>query len=114
MILALLTGLVLTATAVALIARAFIVSRLRATETMGTIGRYGFAGAIELEPPVGFKSFLDELAGSIGGLLLSLLQFGNEDQLRKQLVWAGLYRVTPRMLRGYQVLFSIGLPALWI
>src|SRR5438067_12514473 len=114
MIVTLLLGLVLTATAVALVARAFIVSRLRTTDMLGHIGHYGFAGAVDLEPPPGMRGFLDDVAGAVGTLLLRRLQFGNEDELRKQLVSAGLYRVTPRMLRGYQVLFTIGLPALWI
>jgi len=114
MILTLLVGLVLTATAVALVARAFIVSRLRATDMLGQIGRYGFAGAVELEPPPGLKGFLDDVAGAVGSLLLRRLQFGNEEMLRKQLVSAGMYRITPRMLRGYQALFALALPALWI
>jgi tight adherence protein C len=114
MVVTLLLGLVLTATAVALVARAFIVSRLRATDMLGQIGRYGFAGAVELEPPAGMKGFLDDLAGAVGTLLLSRLQFGNEEMLRKQLVSAGMYRVTPRMLRGYQALCALVIPAAWI
>ena len=38
----LLIGLTLTACAVALIARGFITARLRATETLGSIGHYGY------------------------------------------------------------------------
>jgi len=111
----LLLGLVLTATAVALIARAFILARLRSTEMLSTIGNYGFAGSIEIgtQSP-GIRGFLDDVASSIGTLLLSRLQFGSEDFIRKQLVQAGLYRLTPRMLRGYQVLGAIVLPAAWI
>ena len=44
MILILLIGLLLTATAVVLVARSFMVARLRTTGTLGSIGRYGFAG----------------------------------------------------------------------
>jgi tight adherence protein C len=111
----LLLGLVLTATAVALIARAFILARLRSTEMLSTIGNYGFAGSVEIgtQSP-GIRGFLDDVASSIGTLLLSRLQFGSEDFIRKQLVQAGLYRLTPRMLRGYQVLGAIVLPAAWI
>jgi tight adherence protein C len=114
MIVTLLLGLVLTATAVALVARAFIVSRLRATEMLDHIGRYGFAGAVELNAPSGIKGFLDDLAAAVGNLLLSRLQFGSEDRLRKQLVSAGMYHLTPRMLRGYQALSALALPAAWI
>jgi tight adherence protein C len=113
-IIMLLLGLVLTATAVALVARGLIASRLRATETLGSIGRYGFLGPIELTPSVGIRGFIDDVAGSVGALLLNRLQFGSEEDLHRQLVSAGMYRTTPRMLRGYQALFALGAPALWI
>ena len=114
MVLTLILGLVLTAAAVALVARAFILSRLRATDMLSSIGHYGFAGGVELEPSPGVKGFIDDIAGAIGTLLLSRLQFGSEEELRKQLIAAGMYRVTARMLRGYQALFALVLPALWI
>jgi tight adherence protein C len=114
MIFVLLIGLTLTAVAVALIARGFIASRLRATDMLGHIGSYGFAGAHELRPPPGVRGFLDDIANAVGTLLLNRLQFGSEEFLRKQLVSAGLYRVTPRMLRGYQALLAVTLPVLWI
>jgi tight adherence protein C len=111
----LLLGLVLTAVAVALVARSFITARLRASDMLGSIGHYGFAGGgMEVDAPSGVRGFLDDLANSIGSFLLNRLQFGSEDYLRKMLVQAGLYRTTPRMLRGYQVLLAITLPALWI
>jgi tight adherence protein C len=113
-IVALLAGLALTAVAVALIARGFIASRLRTTEMLSTIGRYGFAGPLELGPTTGLRSFVDDFAGSIGTLVLNRLQLGSEDELRARLISAGMYRVTPRMLRGYQVLFGIATPAVWI
>jgi tight adherence protein C len=113
-ILTLLVGLVLTAVAVALISRAFIGSRLRATEMLGSIGHYGFAGPVDVDHAGGLTGFVDDLASSIGSFLLNRLQFGSEDQLRKQLISAGMYKVTPRMLRGYQVLCAIAIPALWI
>jgi tight adherence protein C len=114
LILVFLLGLALTATAVALISRGFIVSRLRASETLDSIGRYGFAGPVEFKGPSGITAFVDDLAGTIGTVLFSKLQLGSEDELRHQLVSAGLYRVTPRMLRGYQVLCVLAFPALWI
>ncbi len=114
MIFTLLLGLALTIAAVALLAGSFMVSRLRASETMGTIGRYGYAGPIELSPSGGVKGFFDDLAGTVGTLLLSRLRFGNEDYLRAQLVQAGMYRVSPRMLMGYQALCAFLLPVAWI
>jgi tight adherence protein C len=110
----LIIGLILTATAVALIARGIIASRLRAVETLGNIGRYGFRGVGSLEPSPGIRGWLDDFFGSIGKLLLNQLRFGNEEQLRKQLVSAGMYRTTPRMLMGYQLAAGLGLPLLWL
>jgi tight adherence protein C len=114
MILLLIIGLVLTATAVALVARGLIAARLRAVNTLGGIGRYGFAGVGQLEPAAGIKGIVDDFVASIGKVVLRRLRVGNEEQLRKQLVSAGMYEVTPRMLMGYQVLGALGLPAIWI
>jgi tight adherence protein C len=114
MIVTLLLGLTLTAIAVALVARAFIVSRLRATEMLDSIGHYGFVGSVELSAPSGLRGFVDDFASVVGTLLLKRLQFGSEDLLRKQLVSAGLYRLTPLMLRGYQALCALALPSLWV
>jgi tight adherence protein C len=115
MILPLLIGLILTASAVVLVARAFIMSRLRTAEMVGSIsGHYGFAGQVEISSTGGLKGFLDDIAGTVGNLVLRRLRFGSEDDLRKQLVSAGLYRLTPRMLMGYQVLCALVLPAAWV
>lgn len=114
MILLLIIGLLLTAVAVALIARGLIVARLRSVDTLRGIGRYGFSGVGPLEPAAGLRGMVDDFAGQIGRMLLQQLRFGDEDRLRKQLVTAGFYRLTPRMLMGYQLLLAIGLPALWL
>jgi tight adherence protein C len=114
MILVLFIGLLLTAVAVTLVARVLLVSRLRAAETLGQIGRYGFAGAVELTPTGGFRGFLDDTAGVVGGFLVGTLGIFDENSVRKLLVSAGMYRVSPRMLLGYQSLLAICLPALWV
>jgi len=114
MILLFIIGILLAAAGVTLVARGLIAARLRAVDTLTGIGRYGFAGVGELEPSTRLRGMVDDFAGSIGRLILQQLRFGDEDRLRKQLVSAGMYEVTPRMLMGYQLLFAIGLPALWI
>ena len=114
MILTLLIGLVLTGIAVALVAQGVIASRLRAVETLGQIGHYGFAGSVELEPPGGVRAFLNDVASGIGALFVDRFGIFDEEALRKQLVTAGMYRTSPRMLMGYQVLTVLALPAVWI
>jgi tight adherence protein C len=114
MILVLLIGLALTAVAVTLVARVLLVSRLQTAETLGQIGRYGFAGAVELTPTGGFRGFLDDTAGVVGSFLVGTVGIFDENAVRKLLVSAGMYRVSPRMLLGYQTLLAICLPALWV
>jgi tight adherence protein C len=114
MILILLIGLALTAVAVTLVARVLLVARLQTAETLGQIGRYGFAGAVELSPTGGFRGFLDDTAGVVGSFLVGTFGIFDENAVRKLLVSAGMYRVSPRMLLGYQSLLAICLPALWV
>jgi tight adherence protein C len=113
-ILTLLIGLVLTAVAVTLIARAFIVTRMRTVETLGQIGRYGFTGYVEPRERPGLRGFIDAMASTVGTLFVDRLNVFDEEGLRKLLVQAGMYETSPRMLMGYQVLCTLALPAAWL
>jgi len=114
MILLLFIGLVLMATAVALVARAVSAARLRSADSLAGIDHYGFAGAVEHRRKHGLHETFEDLAATIGNFILRHLRFGNEASLRKLIVSAGMYRLTPRMLIGYQVILAISLPALWL
>jgi tight adherence protein C len=107
-------GLVLLATAVTLVARGVIAARLRTADTLGQIGRYGFAGTTELQPTGGLRQFIDSAAAAVGLILTEQLKLINTERLRKTLVSAGMYNTSPRTLIGYQLLAAIGLPILWI
>jgi tight adherence protein C len=113
-IIILLIGLLLLAAAVVLITRGVIAGRLRTADNLGQIGRYGFAGTPELTPTGGLRGFFDSTAGAIGRFLTENLHLVNEDRLRKTLISAGMYRVSPRTLIGYQLLFGVGLPIIWL
>jgi tight adherence protein C len=113
-ILILLIGLVLLATAVALIARGVIDARLRTSDNLMQIGQYGFAGTPELKPTEGVRGFFDSAADGVGVFLTERLNLVNEDRLRKTLVMAGMYNTSPRTLIGYQLLGALALPTLWI
>jgi tight adherence protein C len=113
-ILTLLIGLIFTGIAVALIAQAVIAARLRAVETLGQIGHYGFTGGADLEPSPGLRGMFNDVASGIGTLVVEHMHLFNEELLRKQLIQAGMYRTSPRMLMGYQVLGVLAFPALWI
>jgi tight adherence protein C len=110
----LLISLVLFGTAVALIARALIVPRLRTVDTLGQIGRYGFTGTFDLESPGGLRGTFDGFASSLGRLLTERLQLMSEDRLRRQLAMAGMYQTEPREVIGYGAIGAFGAPALWI
>jgi tight adherence protein C len=113
-IVVLLLGLLLLATAVALVSRGVIAARLRTIETLGQIGHYGFVGGAELEPREGLRGFIDSAASGIGLLVTERLKLINEERLRKTLVAAGMYSTSPRMLVGYQLLAGLALPTAWI
>jgi tight adherence protein C len=107
-------GLILLATAVALITRGVIASRLRTADNLGQIGQYGFAGTPELSPTGGVRGFFDSAAAAIGQFLSERLHIVNEEHLRKTLISAGMYRTSPRTLIGYQLLFGLALPIAWL
>jgi tight adherence protein C len=113
-IITLLLGLALTAAAVALLVRAVSASRLRTAETIGRIERYGFVGQGESRVGEGFRGFLDDAAAWLGVLLTERLKLVNEDHLRKQLVAAGMYRTSARMLVGYQLFCAVLFPIAWV
>jgi tight adherence protein C len=110
----LLIGVVLLAIAVVLVTRGLIAPRLRTADNLLHIGHYGFAGAAHLRPAGGLRGFFDSTAASIGLLLTDRLKLINEERLRKTLIAAGMYSTSPRTVIGYQLLFAVGLPAVWI
>ena len=112
----LLTGLALTGAAVVLVVRATVMSRMRAAETLGNIGAYGFAtknAEEERGRPSAARGALDALAAAVGGLAGRFGGF-REASLRRELVAAGLYKLSPRKFLGYRVLCAVSLPVVWV
>ena len=113
MVIILVIGVLLIGAAAGLVARAFLMPRLRTGDALGNISSYGYAGA---EPgqrtrPLGFK--LNELASYLG----ELIGGGSAKQdlsLRNQLRAAGLYTLSRRTFTGYRVLLTALLPGLWL
>jgi tight adherence protein C len=109
-----LIGLTLAGVSVALVARAALMSRLRASETLGQISSYGFVSRQKDSARASAtRTALDGVAASVGGLAG---RFGGlrEAALRRELVAAGLYGLAPRKFLGYRILCAIAAPALWI
>jgi tight adherence protein C len=98
-------GLVLLASAVALV----VYAMLRPSTTAGMvtqIGQYGFAGEVDVLREEDARS-LDRMATSIGTYLGRRISWFREEDLRRRLVAAGYYTVTPARFLGYQALVTL-------
>jgi tight adherence protein C len=110
-----LVGLILVATATGLFARAVVIPRLRAEQTIAQIADYGFTAGVRASDQTGqlFGPF-DVLAGIVGTALTVRLGTTRVDAARKQLTAAGIYHVDPRKLIGYQLLAGTGMVLIWL
>ncbi len=111
----LLAGLALLAFAGTMLIRSAGHGRARAVETLGQIDSYGFgATSAATTETTESSSILGDLASLIGETFGDRLGSLREGELRKKLMAAGMYRIAPRKLLGYQVLFGLGLPLMWV
>lgn len=114
MLLLLVMALALAGAAVALVARAAAMPRLRASQTLGRIGSYGFSSPYAEDGRRGAgRAALDGVATSVGGIAGRLGGF-REASIRRSLVAAGIYGLAPRKFLGYRILSGLGASALWI
>src|SRR5919201_6019641 len=112
MVLLLIIGLALTGCAVALIARAIALPRIRTAERLEQIGVYGGpppSDDVRHSP----TAILDRLATSLGARVAPALSGGEEHELRALLMSAGMYGTGPGLLLGYRVLSTVGLAVMW-
>lgn len=111
MTLLLITGLVLLAVAVALIARGVSLSRAAAGSLRTSIEDYGFTSpAAETEEAS--ESFVGAFAERLG--VFAEHRIGRPGQLRRRLIAAGMYETPAGRFVGYQILLAVGLPVVWI
>ncbi len=115
MILALLTALLLGGTAVALALRAAFMPRIGAVKQVKQIQAYGFSDQwSEPRPRRTLRQNVDSLATLVGNAVGTRSGRFSEAEVRKQLVSAGLYTITPATFVGYRVLCTIGVPAFFL
>jgi tight adherence protein C len=115
MLVILLIGLLLTGTAVGLLARGVVMARGRASETLAHINAYGFTGGrVEEKPARPLWSRLDWIVNLIGGAVARRLGGLREAELRAELMAAGMYGTTPRKLVGYRIVSAAGVPLFWM
>ena len=87
-----------------LVVRALALPHLRTAGQVESIDRYGYKAAVPVAPAVHGPA-LAGLAQRIGGTMARHIGTGSgQDDLRKLLVSAGYYRLTPQALLGYRVL----------
>ncbi|MEY2515713.1 MAG: tight adherence protein [bacterium] len=96
--------LLLIGIAVASLAVGVSVSRTRADTRLREIDLYGY-GASPASTPAAAPAFnLRDLAERVGVLIGRLSGTSNDSKLKREITSAGLYKLTPRAVVGYQVL----------
>jgi tight adherence protein C len=109
----LLIGLGLAGASFVLVARAAVMARLRAAESLGHIGAYGFSSKpAEGSRSSAARSAVDGVAVAVGAAAGRFSGF-REAALRRELVAAGIYGLAPRKFLGYRILCAVCLPATW-
>jgi tight adherence protein C len=113
-ILILILGLLLLAGAVTLLLQGWRFTQGRTAQSLEQIGAYGFSAEPQAESAHAKQgSALQQLADRVGALAPSVLS-GGQGSIRNQLIAAGLYNTSARMVIGYRLLLAIGLPLGWL
>lgn len=106
-------GIVCLGVAVAAFLFAFGARRMRTAERLSTIHEYGFTSEavvptiLSAEPK---RSVLTGGATILGDFLSRYLGSVGEEEMREQLMAAGMYTTSPRTMLGYRVAATIVLP----
>ena len=111
MVLLLLIGLALAGIGSALIARAALGSRAD-TPHIAQIKRYGFTRSRGEQAKDALGGIVGRAAETVGAKFATQPEKASE--LRRQLVSAGMYRITPGRFLGYRLLATVGFPLMWI
>lgn len=115
MVIFLLLGLVLTGTAVALLARSVAFGHVRRREMLAQIDAYGFSGvAAPVKERPGLRELADQFARKLGAAAMPRFDASYERTLSRWLRQAGYYRTEPELFLGYRLAGAVLLPILWI
>src|SRR3954451_5309234 len=110
MILIALIAVVLLGTAVTLLARAGALPRMRAAQRVDEVAAYAAAGSSVAGEDTS-RHLLEGVAGRLGSVVARLAG-AKPDVLRRELMAASVYRLSPTALLGYRALATVLLPAL--
>jgi tight adherence protein C len=97
--------------AVALAGRAAVFGRMRTAARLEELAPYGFGveGSVDADRP---ETRVQGVVRRVGDLTAERLNTAEDDDLRRELMAAGMYRTSPRTLLGYRVLAALVLPTL--
>src|SRR5579859_1976279 len=113
MILFLILGVALLGAAVASLMRALTANRLKTTTRLAEIDEYGFSAEStapeELLAPKR-KSSTGEFVSAVGAAFAQRFGTVSEENLRAELMSAGIYGMSPRTLLGYRVIAAVLVP----
>jgi tight adherence protein C len=104
-------ALILIGLAVALVTSAILEPRIRRSENLSKIGAYGYTRLTTAERRgTQTRATFDDLVNWMGELVGNRILSIRESELQRELISAGIYRITPRKFIGYRTLLAIGLP----
>ena len=112
----LILGVGLLGVSITALLRALTTNRLKATERLSAIDEYGFS-AESTAPDIAFgadKSSVARLLSAIGAAVTQRFGSIREEDIRAELMAAGIYGMSPRALIGYRVVTAFLLPTLVI
>src|SRR3954447_18495172 len=106
----LIVGVILLALAVTLLIQAVAGPKGGSQQVFEQIGAYGFRGFVSRDDTAesGPRESLSELPTRIGAWLSRHVGNSKEAEVRRRLVAAGWYSVTPAAFAGYRLLGGIG------
>jgi tight adherence protein C len=109
-------GVLLIGGAAALVGRALALPRIHARQRLTKLDVYGFSGTAETAAPErALGGAIDKLARLLGAMAASRMKGLSEETTRRELMAAGMYRLSPVTLIGYRVMCAVGFPALlWV
>jgi tight adherence protein C len=116
MILLLVIGIALTGFAFATLTRVLAWQAVRqpSFDVPKRVEAYGFVQPELDEESPGVRGKLDDVATKLGTAIGGRSKAGGSDALRRSLIGAGLYDVTPGRFTGYRALAAAGLPLVWV
>jgi tight adherence protein C len=115
MIILLIVGILLAGLAAALVAHAAGNGSARSGPPVAQIQRYGFgrrSRAARTKPKTAGEGIVGRAADTVGETVGA--RWGKVDEARRELIKAGMYRISPTQFTGYRVLAAVALPLIWI